>query len=159
VSKSLIKIVLMCFTLCWYPAQASAANVFSFAEINVPFDVRVNGSWVEVIESRDAWESFYVENAVKYLGPNSESIIVPEFDFESYTVVAGGLSAGGSDRLLMLAGVRASGSITYIDAVAIRAEGACNGIAIETYPTIVILIPKPEGTLRVNTRQAFYCCN
>ena len=158
-SKSLVKIAFICCTLCLYPAQAFSASVFSFAEIEVPFEVRANGSWVEVIESSDAWERFYIQNAEKYLGPNSEYILLPEFDFDAYTVIAGGLGAGGGDRYLMLESVTTNGATTYVNAVAMRAEGSCSTLTTETYPTVVILMPKPEGTVRVNTREAFYYCN
>jgi len=124
----------------------------------VPFDVRETGSWVQVIDSREAWETFYAGNARKYLGPDSALNIPPEFDFETYTIIAGGLGAGGADRSLMIEYVKNSGATTYVGALALRAGGACDVIAMETYPTIVILIPKPRGTLQLYSREALFYC-
>lgn len=138
--------------------QASAANVFSYAQINVPFDVKADVTWVKVIENRDAWEAFYKENAGKYLAPESELNIPPQFDFEAYTIIAGGLGAGSSGRSLMIEYVKGGGSTTYVGALVLLADVGCAVTANVTYPTIVILLPKPQGKLQLFSREAVFFC-
>ncbi|MDO8270642.1 MAG: hypothetical protein Q7U82_01810, partial [Gammaproteobacteria bacterium] len=107
--KFWITAVMVYSSLCLISTQATAANVFSYAQIDVPFDVRVDGTWVKVIESREAWDAFYRENAGKYLAPESELNIPPQFDFDAYTVIAGGLGAGSAGRSLMIEYVKGGG--------------------------------------------------
>lgn len=141
------------------PLHAQTPSVFSHAQINVPFEVRRTGTWVEIIETREAWHAFYVANAKVYLGPNSERLTPPEFDFAAYTIVAGGLGEGGSGRSLMIQSVQASDSSTVVSALVLRATGACSTLDWITYPTVVILIPKPHGNLHVSSREASFDCN
>lgn len=156
--KFWITAVMVYSSLCLVSTQASAANVFSYAQIDVPFDVRVDGTWVKVIESREAWDAFYKENAGKYLAPESELNIPPQFDFENYTVVAGGLGAGNSGRTLMIEYVKGGGSTTFVGALVLRADGGCAITGNVTYPTIVILMPKPQGKLQLFSREAVFFC-
>ncbi|MES3007035.1 MAG: hypothetical protein V4751_04610 [Pseudomonadota bacterium] len=155
--KFWITAVMVYSSLCLASTQASAANVFSYAQINVPFEVRVNGTWAKVIENREAWEAFYKENAGKYLAPESELNNPPLFDFGAYTVIAGGLGEGGAGRSLMIENVR-GGSTTYVGALVLLADSSCNVTANVTYPTMVILIPKPQGKLQLNSREAVFSC-
>lgn len=155
--KYLIKILLTLGSFFWVLPDSSAASTFSYAEINVPFEVQVDGTWVEIIETQQEWEAFYTENAVKYVGPDSDLGTPPEFDFDSYVVVAGGLGAGSAARSLMIERVDGLGATTYLSALILQMVG-CNVIDAVTYPTIVILIPKPEDDLQIISKEATFNC-
>lgn len=157
--KVSITAVMVYISLCLVSTQASAANVFSYAQIDVPFDVKTDGTWVKIIESREAWDAFYRENAGKYLAPESELNIPPQFDFDAYTVIAGGLGAGSAGRSLMIEYVKGGGTTTYVGALVMRTGGGCDITANITYPTIVILLPKPQGRLQLFSREAVFFCN
>lgn len=76
--KIWVKAAIIFSILCWSCIQASANSVFSYAQINVPFEVRVDGTWIQVIEDQEDWEAFYAENAQNYYEPDSEFSIPPE---------------------------------------------------------------------------------
>jgi hypothetical protein len=155
--KFWIKAATIFSVLCWSPIQASASSVFSYAQINVPFEVRVDGSWVQIIENREDWEAFYVENAQNYHEADSDLNTPPDIDFEAYTIIAGGLGAGSANRSLSISSVNANSSATHVNALVVTGRG-CVVLAVATYPTVVILIPKPMADVRVSTREAFYDC-
>lgn len=156
--KFSITAVMVYISLCLVSTQASAANVFSYAQINLPFDVKADGTWVKIIENREAWDAFYRENAGKYLAPESELNIPPQFDFDAYTVIAGGLGSGNAGRSLMIEYVKGGGSTTYVGALVLRADSGCAIVGMVTYPTIVILLPKPQGKLQLFSREAVFFC-
>ncbi len=155
--KIWVKAAIIFSILCWSCIQASANSVFSYAQINVPFEVRVDGTWIQVIEDQEDWEAFYAENAQNYYEPDSEFSIPPEIDFEAYTIIAGGLGAGSANRSLSISSVNADSSATHVNALVLTGRG-CIVLAVATYPTVVILIPKPMADVRVSTREAFYDC-
>ncbi len=140
-------------------SHAQTPGVFSHAQINVPFEVRTTGTWVEIIDTQEEWHAFYSANAKITLGSSAENFPTPEFDFASYTIVAGGLGAGASGRSLLIEQVRAAGSTTFVGALVLRTSGSCASAAVVTYPTVVILIPKPQGNLQINSREATFACN
>jgi hypothetical protein len=156
--KFWVKIALLFSTLSWGTTQVLAASVFSYAQINVPFEVRVDGGWVQVIEDQATWEAFYVEHAEVYLGQDSELITPPELDFKTYTVIAAGLGAGSSGRSLMIEYVKGTSSTTYVSALILRTGGSCIITANVTYPTLVVLIPKPQETLKLFSKESVFEC-
>ena len=149
--------VLAQFSLCLFSFEAAANSIFSYAQINIPFEVKVEGSWAQVIESQEEWESFYTAHVVSFSESESELESPPKIDFNNYTIIAGGLGGGSATRSLMIERVGDSGPITYIQALILRGVG-CIVPAVATFPTIAILVPKTEDELQFFVKEATYKC-
>ena len=149
-------LLILC-TLCSLSLKASADSIFSYAEINIPFEVKVDGSWVQVIESQEEWQSFYSAYAIRIGESDSETETAPDIDFNHYTIIAGGLGAGSAARSLMIERVGDSDTTTYVSALVLQRVG-CVVLAVATFPTIVILVPKPKNDLQFFLREATIDC-
>ena len=75
-----------------------------------------------------------------------------------YTVIAGGLGAGGANRSLMIEYVKGRSRTTYVGALILKTGIGCLVPSAVTYPTIVILIPKLQVNLEVYSRKAVFNC-
>lgn len=145
---------LVLFATMVFAANTASAQVFTHSIIKVPFEVRADEPWSQIIETQEEWIEFYETHALNYLQPDSELAIPPTFDFDSYTIVAGGLDGSYTHSNLMIGQVTSS----YIAAAILTPEGQCNFTAGISWPQIVVLIPKPTQPLSIYTTEYKFDC-
>ncbi len=136
------------------PAMAAEAG-FTHSVISLP-GVRVANPWSQIIESQEEWETFYRESTFPYNGGNN--VTVPEFDFSKDTVVVGGLGSAYSASEVMVRYVRSGGDKSYIGIVILTPGSDCIVGQIIDYPTIALLIPKPNANITFHVNQVVQNC-
>lgn len=155
-TKKLLSILPVVTLLLCSPSHSD--SIFDHAVLKVPFEVREKHPWSQTIESQDEWELFYRTNAAVYVGPNSELLSAPAIDFGQYTVVAGGLGSSYSHSTIMIKYVRDQGPYTSLVAVILTPGTSCNVPSMISYPTIVVLIPKPDDDLKLSVSEIVNEC-
>ncbi len=137
--------------------SAYSSSVFKYAEIDIPFEISADGTWVEVFDSQESWSNFYRENTPSYIDENDERAIPPEFDFSLYRLIAGGLGGGSAGRTILM-DVEHTYSTSYISSTVVLAGSNCAVAAVYTNPTIVILIPRLEKSLAISKSELVKNC-
>ncbi len=155
-TKKLLSILPIVALLLCSPSYSD--SIFTHAVLKVPFEVREKSPWSQTIESQDAWELFYRTNAVVYLGENSKLLSAPSIDFGQYSIVAGGLGSSYSHSSIMIRYVRDQGPYTDLSALILTPGASCNVPSVISYPTVVLLIPKPDDNLKLHVSEVINEC-
>lgn len=133
-------------------------SVFEYAKINFPFEIEVEAPWSKIIQTEEEWIEFYEQSIPSYVSADSELRTPPQFNFELYFLVAGGLDSSYSASEISIEHIRGAGSITYISAAITTPGDGCNSTSVVRYPNIVILVPKLENSVSIGAREFFYPC-
>lgn len=147
IMRNIYKFMVLIVCLQFAAMPAAAEEFFTHAVLNLPFEVYVDGTWVSVFESQEDWDLFYNEHVPDYIDESFELRYPPEFDFENYMVIAGGLGVDVFGDRLSIEKVIATSSTVYIIALVVSKGVGCGTLAVVRWPTIAILIPKPEGEI------------
>lgn len=138
-------------------STSAFADVFTHAIIDMPFQVQSDQPWSQVFENQTDWNAFYEANVPNHVTAGSPEAIPPEFDFEKYSIVAGGLHPGYSASELAVLDV-VNGTETNVSVLIVTPGAGCVSASVVSWPTIAILIPKPTGEIRIHSRQTFFDC-
>jgi len=117
-------------------------NKLTHAIIDMP-EVRVENPLSQIINTPEDWEIFFQTNTAIYNG--GAGLVTPEFDFEKFTIIAGGLGSDYWYSEVMVRSVTITDSATYVSILILTPGQGCDGLQEITYPTIAILVPKPNG--------------
>ena len=138
---------------------ALAEEVFTHSVIKLPFEVHETSPWSQMIETQAEWDRFYRDGLTAYIGAEAaEQTIPPQFDFERYAVVAGGLGSAYPVSDILVHKVNLSGGSPSLSMVILSPGDSCSVVTAVYYPTIALLIPRPAASLQFYVREVFNEC-
>ena len=133
-------------------------DFFSYTELHFP-DVMKDEPWLEVIDNHEDWEAFYLGVAPLFTDLAPELQIVPEIDFDNFTVIAGGLGIRPSRASrLSVESVINAGDTVFVNLLWVVAGQYCASPASTEYPTTVMLIRKSDKQLTFHLDEVVHEC-
>jgi len=145
---------LILLTMHITPTMAAEADL-THSVIRLP-GVRVAGPWSRIIYSQAEWDTFYRESTFPYNG--GTNVIVPEFDFANNTVVAGGLGSAHWASEVMVRRVIGNGDTLNVGIVVLTPGPDCLVGQMINYPTLALLIPKPNAKIAFGVSHVVQNC-
>lgn len=145
------------------PGAASIAHelpkIYSHVVLDLPFDHISEEPWSKIIDNQEEWTDLYLglieENAPDFVA----SYILPEIDFESFRVVAGGIgvrTSGGHS--VSISKVVETTDTVYIEVLVIKPGINCLVTANITYPSAAILIRKSDKQISFSSTELTQDC-
>lgn len=151
------KNLLLMLLLSLFASQAAAESLFTHAIIRLPFEVRVEEAWSQIITSQAQWQQFYTDNRPPIFASPSP-LVAPEVDFSEYIVVVGGLGVKYSHTNIVVEKVSAGSTDINLSIALVSPGSTCTVTTEAKYPNIAVLLPKPAGELTIYTQEYFHEC-
>ena len=140
-----------------------AAELFSYAAIQLPSQPQNTQPWAEIITTQEQWQAFYTRN---FNGnPNAPllTITAPSIDFSSYRVVVGGLGIKSNSNYSLTVNhiIEASNEIfmEVLDLGSGLSGQGCGGNALASFPYVAVLIRKTDKPITVKVLRAIKECS
>jgi hypothetical protein len=149
--KSLIykKIALVTFMLVTI-SVTHASDLISHTVILLPDDPQNEETWTQTINNQEDWETFFYARTSRVQYEQSQAPIAPEFDFEKYQVLAGGLGVKpSSGYTLSVESVSELENTIDVHVINIEPGSDCFRFLQQlTYPSVTVLIKKTNKPFR-----------
>lgn len=135
-------------------SNVMATNIFSHTVLNLPSELITEKPWVRVITTQEDWKIFFNELTVNSQLTLTDEQVLPEIDFTTFQVVAGGLGfrSHDGDRLLIESVFTLENQVE-INALIIKAGESCVTPDVISYPTVAILIRKSEKQIHIGATE------
>jgi hypothetical protein len=152
------KVLIACLVIGSSATQAT--EFFSHTVLDLPDDPRNENSWSQVINSQEDWESFFNATLAASLFLQGEAPTAPEFDFEKFQILTGGLGVKpSSGYILSVENVIELDDVIEIHVFDIRPGANCVTFAALTYPSTTILVEKTDKPFRFSVSQLVDECS
>ncbi len=146
------KVILVCLLIV--SAATQATDFFSHTVLDLPDDPRNETAWSQVISSQEDWESFFNATLAAILFPQGEAPSAPEFDFEKFQILTGGLGVKpSSGYILSVENVIELDDVIEIHVFDVRPGTNCVTFAALTYPSTTVLVEKTDKPFRFSVSQ------
>lgn len=143
-------------TLAIVPVLAPQ-DVFSHTVLLLLDNPRKDKPWSRVITSQEEWETFFNEPLayIDFFGGNAP--VAPQFDFEKYQILTGGLGIKRSpsfiDYILSVEKVTQTETEIVVHILNVAPSGAClkaidNSFDYPNYPATAVLVKKTDKPFR-----------
>lgn len=150
-----------------YGGQALADSEFSHSILELPFVIETDAPWYQVIDSQQSWQNFYSEKGGSVTESSAEGLVAPQIDFDTFSIVVGGLGYEYRASKIVIQSVEDRGGVKKIRALILRPdletlllEGRICWVPMSSqFPTIAVLIPKPEGEVVISSHTLTMDCN
>ncbi len=137
-----------------------APSLFSHTILELPFDRNSEEPWSEIIRTQEEWSAFYNELLEENAGDTVISFALPEIDFETFQLIAGGIGFRPSGAYSISVGrVIEMSEVIYIEVHVISPGENCIVTADIAYPSATILIKKTNKPIQFFSYPLIFECD